>query len=124
LHNSDPNRDGKAEAKWSREEAGGQSPCSYVKQGTTVETAQYRSFYEAYLDGCTIVCGALIGFWPPAAQLLREAGASLGFPMTGNLYATPRQAQGFTWHTDCMEVWLCHLIGRKQWQVIVMDIML
>ena len=76
-----------------------------------------HALYDGYLSGFTASMYALHEKWAPLTRLCQQAGIGLGFPFRVNMYMTPPGSQGFTAHSDCHDIFVLQLHGRKRWTV-------
>lgn len=78
--------------------------------------ARLPPIYDAYRNGYTIVLRAekVSG---AVATLCRTLEQKLQHNTVGELYLTPRGAQGFAVHSDVHDVFVLQLAGAKQWKV-------
>jgi hypothetical protein len=82
-------------------------------------TTQYpdvAALYRAFAAGKTISIRAMDQRWPAIAALCRQLQGLFGCPVHGNLYLTPKGAQGFKAHFDTHEVFVLQLEGSKHWR--------
>lgn len=92
-----------------------QAGCTWVREGMEDRSREYRDVFEAYLDGCTVVCHIVPAYWPPLATLMRELNRDTNLVYMTNIYLTPRNSQGFTEHTDNKDGFIAQIAGHKHW---------
>jgi hypothetical protein len=73
--------------------------------------------YRAFAGGKTISIRGLQQRWPAIATLCRHFEGLFGCPVHGNLYLTPKGAQGFSAHFDTHEVFVLQIEGSKHWRL-------
>eukprot|EP01050_Picozoa_sp_SAG11_P026108 SAG11_NODE_6133_length_1382_cov_1.239283_1_plen_403_part_10 len=79
--------------------------------------ADYHDLHEAYLDGSTVNLNSLEYIWAPIDSLCNALMRRFEWMFTVNAYITPREAKGYTPHTDHQDVFILQLDGVKQWTV-------
>ncbi|WP_032723507.1 JmjC domain-containing protein [Salinispora arenicola] len=67
--------------------------------------------------GATLILQGLQRYWPPVAQLCRQAEQRWAHACHANAYLTPPHARGFAEHTDGHDTLLIQTHGVKQWTV-------
>jgi hypothetical protein len=72
--------------------------------------------HQAFRHGKTVIITNMQYRWAPIAGLCRRLEAAFGCPVHGNLYLTPRGAQGFSAHYDTHDVFVLQLEGSKHWR--------
>lgn len=83
-------------------------------------TSQYpdvAALYRAFAAGKTISIRSLEQRWPAIATLCRRLQGQFACPVHGNLYLTPKGAQGFRAHFDTHEVFVLQIEGTKHWRL-------
>lgn len=68
-------------------------------------------------DGATLILQGMQRYWPPVAQLCRQAEQRWGHACHANAYLTPPHARGFAEHADGHDTLLIQTHGAKQWTV-------
>ena len=84
------------------------------------ESASYPGIAELqriYAQGKTVVIMTMQQRWQPIALMCRKLESDFHCPVHGNLYMTPKGAQGFDAHFDTHEVFVLQLEGRKHWRL-------
>jgi ribosomal protein L16 Arg81 hydroxylase len=102
----------------------GPAPSRSVVQGWQPDeepalAAQYpdvSALHRAFAAGKTISLRAMDLRWPAIASLCRRLQGLFGCHVHGNLYLTPKGAQGFSPHFDTHEVFVLQLEGTKHWR--------
>lgn len=73
---------------------------------------------EAYMDGYTIALRGMEFRFKSIAADAKELATLFGQPSTGvNMYLTPPNAQGLSCHSDDHCVFVCQVVGSKQWTI-------
>jgi ribosomal protein L16 Arg81 hydroxylase len=73
--------------------------------------------YQAYQQGHTIRVRGVQRLWPQLSHLCRNLQRDFGFPVKANLYCTPANSTGTRQHSDCHDVFIVQIAGRKRWRI-------
>ncbi|KAK1290538.1 hypothetical protein QJS10_CPB18g00137 [Acorus calamus] len=78
-----------------------------------------RQCKKAYLEGYTVGLRGVEFRWEEVAMITDRLAMLFGQPSVGaNLYLTPARSQGLDRHFDDHCMFVCQLIGQKQWTVL------
>ncbi|KAK1276599.1 hypothetical protein QJS04_geneDACA004062 [Acorus gramineus] len=78
-----------------------------------------RQCKKAYHEGYTVALRGVEFRWEEVAMITDRLAMLFGQPSVGaNLYLTPARSQGLVRHFDDHCVFICQLIGQKQWTVL------
>jgi mannose-6-phosphate isomerase-like protein (cupin superfamily) len=69
--------------------------------------------FALYREGATLILNQAHRAIPALSLACRELFAELGFPARANIYITPPNSQGFSWHADDHEILILAISGRK-----------
>ncbi|CAK9219553.1 unnamed protein product [Sphagnum troendelagicum] len=103
-----------------KSEPGGNSPLEvhYFRNKGTTSFISAEDCVSAYRDGYTVVIRGMQFRFPEIAALSDALATQLGQVTVGaNLYLTPPHSQGLVTHFDDHCVFVCQLVGHKQWKI-------
>ncbi|CAK9220496.1 unnamed protein product [Sphagnum jensenii] len=103
-----------------KSEPDGNSPLEvhYFRNKGTTSFISAEDCVSAYRDGYTVVIRGMQFRFPEIAALSDALATQLGQVTVGaNLYLTPPHSQGLVTHFDDHCVFVCQLVGHKQWKI-------
>ncbi len=103
-----------------KSEPGGNSPLEvhYFRNKGMTSFISAEDCVSAYRDGYTVVIRGMQFRFPEIAALSDALATQLGQVTVGaNLYLTPPHSQGLVTHFDDHCVFVCQLVGHKQWKI-------
>lgn len=80
-----------------------------------------ESLLRLYADGATMILNHADALMPSLNETCRKLTRELGFPTQTNIYITPRNAAGFSKHSDDHDVLILQIAGGKSWRVYAPD---
>jgi ribosomal protein L16 Arg81 hydroxylase len=72
---------------------------------------------QLFAKGATLILRSLHKWRPPVAALCRALEHAFSFPVTANLYMTPRGVMGLPIHYDTHDVFVLQIAGSKDWTI-------